>query len=194
MGFYRHEHMSGFRICTLFGASHAHRSCHFRNLRLIDRKGEVWTYTSREALARDLIAGGFYKRGGWLTGEIVERLSTAFDEDGRRYENGQYVVELGDGTRLNRGEIIEACVAYNWARRRRSRVANRGWFFKPRRRKVMTKADRKAAIHARMDLREFDDAWIRIVEPDCRIDDPYEARPRRTPMRSWKAHRAHQYR
>ena len=168
----------------------------YETIRLLKRDGPVWRYRDLTALARDLIAGGFYTLGGvyGLNAGLVERFTTWRDPDtGRCHANGDFVVERHDGTRLSREVIAQACIAYRMATRRKTRAGGRGWYKRPRRHKLVTKADRRQAIHAVLDLREFDEAWTRIVEPKCRIDDPYEARPRRKPQRSWKSHRGSQY-
>lgn len=170
---------------------------HTSAYRLIGRNGDSYSYPNLDALARDLIAAGYYSHGGLygLSGAIVERFATWQDPStGRRYAEGAYVVEGPDGARVSREIIAEACLAERLARRRRSRASGRGWYRKPRRSKIVTQADRRHGMHARLDLAEIDPRLARIVGPDCDISDPYEASPRRTPQRSWKSHRAHQYR
>lgn len=165
-------------------------------VRLIGRNGEVYHYRNLEDLAKSLIDGRYYTHGGvyGLHTAIVDRFSTYVDAiTGQRHLDGHYVVETADGRRLPREVVAQACVDYRVAHRRRP-AAGRGWRNKPRRSKVVTQFDRRHAEQARQDLAELDPRFLRIVEADCAICDPYEAAPRRTPQRSWKTHRSHQYR
>lgn len=165
-------------------------------LRLLGRDGQAWNYTTLSHLARDLVGGGYYSRGGLygLHTAIVERFTTSYDAwTGQRIEDGQYVVETLDGERLSRAAIAQACIDYRWAHRRKTRAGGRGWYKKPRRHKRITKYDLRHAIHHRLDLVDLDPDWGCLVGPKLALDDPYEAAPRRTPQRSWKSHRAHQH-
>lgn len=161
---------------------------------LISRDGDVYRFKTLNDLARDLIAAGYYSHGGvyGLSHTIVERFTTTFDAwTGQRYADGHYVVEGSDGERLSREAVAQACVEYRVAHRKRA--SGRGWYHRPRRSKVVTLYDRRHAEHARLDLQDLDPRYVQLVETHCRIADPYEPAPRRTPQRSWKSHRGHQY-
>jgi hypothetical protein len=165
--------------------------------RLIGRNGSTWEYRDLAALARVLVDGRFYTHGGvyGLHTDIVERFTTDCDPaTGRRVPDGHYVVEDAVGDRVSREVIAEACVAHRLALRRKSRAGGRGWYRKPRRHKIVTCFDNRHALHDRLDLAEIDPRWARLVGAKVHIDDPYEAAPRRCPQRSWKRHRATQYR